>query len=155
MRTRHLADALGQAIHAAHITVSPPLARAVQAKENLYDRIEAEFGMLSSAQAGQRMGSRSTATRNLALVARRDGRLLGLTRGRYTVFPGFQFDERGLRPVIASLIELGRHHERSEAGLVQWLMSPTTYLNGARPVDVLDNADRVLEVAGEAFGVQW
>lgn len=155
VRTRHTVAALGGAIRAAHVRTSPALARATQAEQNLYDRIEAEFGLLSSAGAGERMGSRSTATRNLALAAQRDGRLLALRRGRYQVFPGFQFEGRGARPVIADLVTLGRELDRSETGLIQWLMSPTTYLQGRRPVDVIDDPEQLLEVAGQSFSVRW
>jgi hypothetical protein len=42
-QTRRNVSALGAAIHAADVIASPPLARAVQAQQNLYDRIEAEF----------------------------------------------------------------------------------------------------------------
>ncbi|RCK70443.1 hypothetical protein DT076_07320 [Desertihabitans brevis] len=155
VRTRRTVAALGAAIEAAHVRASPALARAVQAEEGLYQRIADEFGLLTSAEAGRRLGSRSKAARNLALSARRDGQLLALRRGRYDLFPGFQFDDHGARPVVAALIALGEEHERSEAGLVQWLMAPTTYLDGLRPVDVIDDPDRLLSVAREAFGVQW
>ena len=44
----------------------------------------------------------------------------------------------------------------SEAGLVQWLCSPTTYLDGDRPVDYLtDDPDRVVTVASEALAISW
>ena len=147
--------ALGDAIHAAHVPVSPPLARAVQAEQNLYDRIEAEFGLLSSAEAGRRMGSRASALRNAATAARRAGELLAVRRGRYLLFPGFQFADDGVRPVMADLVALGQRHGRTEAGLIQWLCAPTTYLDGARPVEVIDKPERVLEAAEDAFGVQW
>lgn len=154
-RTARSAVALGSAIHAANVAASPALARAVQAEQNLYDGIEGEFGLLTSAEASARMGSRAAALRNAATAARRDGELLALRRGRYLLFPGFQFDAAGVRPVMAQLIALGERHGRSEAGLVQWLCSPSTYLGGLRPVDVLDLPERVLTIAEDAFGVQW
>ncbi|MGI8415600.1 MAG: hypothetical protein ACR2P2_05215 [Nakamurella sp.] len=148
-------SALGGAIYAANVQVSPQLARAVQAQQNLYDEIDGEFGLLTSAEAGQRMGSRSAALRNAATAARRSGKLLALRRGGYWLFPAFQFDEAGLRPEIAELIALATEHQRTEAGLIQWLCSPTTYLGGSRPVDVLDDSAQVLDAARRAFGVQW
>lgn len=154
-RTARSVAALGSAIHAAHLPTSPALTRAVQAEQNLYDVIDREFGLLTSAEASARMGSRASALRNAATAARRDGELLALRRGRYLLFPGFQFDATGTRPVIAALIALGRKHGRTETGLVQWLCSPTTYLGGQRPVDVLDQSERVLTVTDDAFGVQW
>ena len=153
--TRHTARALGEAIRSAQAPASPALAAAAQARENLYDSIEEEFRLLSSAQAGEAMGSRSNTSRNLAAKARSEGRALALTRGRYTLFPGFQFTESGLRPVIADLRKLGEEYGRTETGLIQWLMSPTTYLHGKRPVDVIDDPEKLLEVAQRSFGVEW
>lgn len=154
-RIRSTVASLGEAIHAAHAPASPALAASVQAQQNLYDQIAVEFGLLTSSEAGRRMGSRSTTSRNLALASRKEGRLLGLTRGRYTLFPGFQFHDTGLRPVIADLVRLGQRHGRTETGLIEWLMAPTTYLGGKRPVDIIDAPTRILEVADSAFGVEW
>lgn len=154
-RARKAVAALGEAMDAVRVPASPQLARAVQAQRNLYSEIESEFGMLSSSQAGERMGSRSSAKRNLAIAARKSGRLLGIQRGAYVQFPGFQFDDQGARPMIEDLIQVGNHCGRTEEGLVQWLVSPTTYLDGRRPVDVIDDPEKLLSVAREAFGVQW
>lgn len=57
------AKALGEAIDAVTVYTEPAVARAVQAERNFYDRIDAEFGLLTSAEAGRRLGSRSTAPR--------------------------------------------------------------------------------------------
>ena len=154
-RARNTAAALGQAIDAAHIAASPSTARAVQARHNLYETIEREFGLLTSTEAGKRMGSRSTEPRNLALTAHKKHTILAIPRGKYLHFPGFQFDERGLRPVIAELLQLAREHQRTEPGLVQWLVAPTTYLDGRRPVDIIDSPEELLDVARRAFSVQW
>lgn len=155
IRTRRTVGALGQAIYDAHVPASPALAASVQAELNLYEQIADEFGLLTSAQAGEKMGSRSPAPRNLALAAQRDGRLLALWRGNCMLVPGFQFADEGLRPAIRGLIELGRTYDRSERGLITWLMSPTTYLDGKRPVDVIDDPATLLNVARAAFGAEW
>lgn len=156
VHTRHTVRALGDAIRAAHVPASPALAAATQARENLYESIASEFALLTSAEAGDAMGSRSNTSRNLAAKARSEGRALALTRGRYTLYPGFQFDGAGLRPVIAELRRVGEGElGRSETGLIQWLMSPTTYLHGKRPVDVIDDPDTLLDVARRSFGVGW
>lgn len=155
-RVRDTVASLGAAFRAADVDYpSPPLARATIAAENLYTQIDVEFGMLSSTEAGRRMGSRAQATRNLAVTARHEGRLLGLVRGRYVEFPGFQFDDNGARQVIADIIAVGKANERTETGLVQWLMTPTTYLDGQRPVEFIQQPDTLLQVANDAFGVQW
>lgn len=151
------ARALGEAIDAVGIYTEPAVARAVQAERNLYFRIDAEFGLLTSAEVGRRMGSRSSAPRNLAASARRGGSLLAVSRGHQTLYPGFQFgaDGRPL-PVIRTLRELAVACGWSETAVVQWLCAPTTYLDGQRPVELIDgDPDRVVEVARRAWAAEW
>ncbi|WP_168226604.1 hypothetical protein [Tomitella fengzijianii] len=155
-QTRRNVAALGSAIHSAHLTAaSPALARAVQAQQNLYDALDAEFGLLTSAQVADRLGSRAAARRNAAAAARAAGRLLALRRGNRLLYPGFQFTAAGIRPVIADLRSLGDRHGWHEAGLIEWLLGPTTLLDGGRPVDALGDAERLLAVAEASFGVSW
>ena len=156
-RIRESARAVGEALAAVEVYTEPAIARAVQAEHNLYARIDAEFGMLSSADAGRRMGSRSSAPRNLATTAHRAGTLVAVHRGNYLAYPGFQFDTDG-QPltVIARLRDVAEAAGWSEAGLVQWLCAPTTYFDGDRPVDhLIADPDRVLAVAKEALAVSW
>jgi hypothetical protein len=156
-RLRESAHAVGVALSSVTVYTEPAVARAVQAEQNLYARIEAEFGMLTSTEAGKRMGSRSSAPRNLATTARRHKTLIALRQGNYLSYPGFQFGPDG-KPlaVIGRLIEVADDNGWSEAGLVQWLCSPTTYLDGDRPVDLLTrDPDRVVAVAAEALAVSW
>lgn len=155
-QARRNVAALGTAIRAAHLTgASPALARAVQAQQNLHDRLDDEFGLLTSAQAADHMSSRAVARRNAASAARGEGRLLALRRGKYLLYPAFQFDAAGVRPVIASLRKIGAEHGWDESSLIEWLVGPTTYLGGQRPVDVIDDPDRLLAVAAESFGISW
>jgi hypothetical protein len=156
-RVRESAQAVGVALSSVAVYTEPAVARAVQAEHNLYARIDAEFGMLTSTEAGKRMGSRSSAPRNLATTAHRNKALVAVRRGNYLSYPGFQFGPDG-KPlaVIARLREVAEASGWSEAGLVQWLSSPTTYLDGDRPVDHLaTDPDRVVEVAAEALAVSW
>lgn len=155
-QTRRNVTALGTAIRAAHLTAaSPALARAVQAQQNLHDSIDTEFGLLTSAQAADQMSSRAIARRNAATAARREGRLLALRRGKYLLYPAFQFDMAGIRPVVADLRRIGDQHGWDETSLIEWLMAPTTYLSGRRPVDIIEDADQLRTLAVEAFGVSW
>lgn len=154
-QTRRNVAALGTAIHAANLTASPNLARAVQAQQNIYDSVDAEFGLLTSSQAGDRIGSRAVARRNAATAARNEGRLVAVRRGRYLLYPGFQFDAAGIRPVVADLVQVAFTHGWDETSLITWLVSPTTYLDGSRPVDIMDEPDRLVSLAQEVFGVSW
>src|ERR1700680_5101486 len=65
-RVRESAHAVGHALASVTVYAEPSITRAVQAEQNLYARIEQEFGMLTSTEAGKRMGSRSRAPRNFA-----------------------------------------------------------------------------------------
>lgn len=159
---RQSAEALGVALAAVHVYCPPLLARSVQAEQNLYDRIAAEFGLLNASEVGRQMSSRSRTPRNLASTARSNGRLLGVRRGSRTVYPGFQFgaDAQPL-PVIRELLELAGKHGRSEVGVVQWLCAPTTYpaaehQASRRPVDLLaSDPDTVMEAAARSWGIEW
>lgn len=101
------------------------------------------------------MSSRAVARRNAATAARSEGRLLALRRGKYLLYPAFQFEAVGILPVIAALRDIGDQHGWDEASLIEWMMAPTTYLGGDRPVDIINDADQLLAVATEAFGVSW
>ena len=156
-RVREGARALGAALASVAVYTEPAIARAIQAEHNLYTRIEGEFGMLTSTEAGKRMGSRSRAPRNLATTAHRNNQLVAVRQGNHLAYPGFQFGSDG-QPltVIGRLREIAEANEWSEAGLVQWLCSPTTYFNGDRPVDHLtEEPDRVVAVAADALAVSW
>ncbi|MGO9153220.1 hypothetical protein [Mycobacterium sp.] len=156
-RVREGAQALGAALASVALYTEPAIARAIQAEHNLYTRIEGEFGMLTSTEAGKRMGSRSRAPRNLATTAHRNNQLVAVRHGNHLAYPGFQFGSDG-QPlaVIGHLREIAEANEWSEAGLVQWLCSPTTYFDGDRPVDHLtEDPDRVVAVAADAMAVSW
>jgi hypothetical protein len=156
-RIRDSAAALGDALSAVQVYAEPAVARAVQAERNLYDRIDGEFRLFTSAEVGRMLGSRSTAPRNLAAATRREGTLLAVTRGNHLLFPGFQFDADGRPlPVIRDLRRLADEAGWSETGIVQWLCSPSTYLGGKRPVDLLvGDPSRVLDTARRAWTIQW
>jgi hypothetical protein len=156
-RVRESAQAVGAALSSVAVYTEPAIARAVQAEQNLYARIEAEFGMLTSTEAGKRMGSRSRAPRNLATTAHRNNTLVAVRQGNSLIYPGFQFGSDG-QPlaVIGRLRETAEANEWSEAGLVQWLCAPTTYFDGDRPVDHLtEDPNRVVDVAADALTVSW
>lgn len=147
--------ALGDAIHALDARLPPGVVLAAANVQDLFDDIDREFGLFTSTQAGLRMGSRSTATRNAATSAHADGRLLAIRRGRYLLFPGFQFDRQGIRPVIAELKSVASQHDWDDVAVIEWVLSPTTYLSGRRPVDVLDDPNLLLRTAEAVFGVTW
>jgi hypothetical protein len=92
-----------------------------------------------------------------ATIARLGDRLLGVDANGVTRYPGFQVGADGEPlPVIGRLPEVAERAGWTEQGVVEWLMSPTTYLDGSRPVDLLAaDADRVLDVAESDLGIEW
>ncbi|HMU36018.1 MAG TPA: hypothetical protein PKA04_04250 [Marmoricola sp.] len=150
-------NALGEAIDSIHSPLPPAFARAIQAERNLHLQIDAEFGLLTSTEAGLRMGSRSRTPRNLASSARLAGRLLAIVRGNSAHYPAFQFGSDG-QPllVVKQLRKLAQDSHWSERGVIEWLMSPTTYLNDQRPVDRLASDPKsVIEAAELAWNASW
>jgi hypothetical protein len=85
----------------------------------------------------------------LAAIARRH-------RGGRVLYPGFQIDRDtgSIRPVIHELLLAAEGAGRSEASLILWLISPSGRLNGARPVDLMEDPDRVMQAAKDSFVVQ-
>lgn len=137
--------------------VSAETARVVQATVNRIAEIDHEFGMLSSQQVAEALGSRSKSPRGFTSDLRERGRLLYIRRLNTLLYPGFQFEIESprIRAVIAPLIALAQRHDRSIENVSLWLCRPTTYLDGDRPVDHIDETERVLDVAEQAWGVEW
>jgi hypothetical protein len=82
---------------------------------------------------------------------RREGSLFALTHQDATYVPGFQLDEKGHpRPAVAQVIEL-LGDTTSEWGLALWFAAANGWLDGKRPVDLLDSApEDVIEAAERA-----
>ena len=84
-----------------------------------------------------------------ALPARvADRSVLGITWNRETWVPGFQFDGHGAikQPTAAVALELAPSHDPWE--LATWFVTPSTWLQQVRPIDLLEMAPaRVLEAA--------
>lgn len=132
-------------------------ARAVQATEHVWQLIASEFGLLSAGEAtaligtGERRGSQ-------ALDLRRHGELLAVVREEAWLLPGFQFDRAtGDRPLpwAAPLLKLAGEHHLSASDVIMWMMAPTTYFFGDRPVERLDETEQLLDVAERAWGIEW
>jgi hypothetical protein len=153
---QHAILVLGAAMAAAPEPVSPELVRSLQAEENWWRKIEQELPSLSSTETAELMGAKPT-NRNFASTQRASGRLLGYTRRHAIRYPRFQFDDRGrVRAVIPQLIAIARGFGIPDEDLVMWLASPTTFFASQdRPVDHLDDPERLLAAARDDFGAAW
>jgi Protein of unknown function (DUF2384) len=130
----------------------PAPAALLQARRNAEarDALLGEFGGLRSAEVAELAGSRAANRAALANRWRAEGRLVAVPVGDELVYPGFQFGADG-RPhptVGAALAELRRQPGLSDWQAALWFASPTGWLGGRRPVDLLDTEpDAVAEAA--------
>ncbi|GAA1128164.1 hypothetical protein [Arthrobacter flavus] len=116
--------------------------------------IAAEFGMLTGPEVDAKVGPNSPPAGCLA--AKRQ--ILGVvTRAGRVLYPGFQFDpESGrARPMIAVIASIGLAGGWKDRHLLQWFCSPNGYLSGDRPVDVLDDPDRLIFAAHSDLDLVW
>jgi hypothetical protein len=147
--------ALSADLAAQRVALPTGVVSSLNDAELFWRSIESEFGLLTSIEVAARLGAR--ANRSYASELRSAGRLLGIRRVNRYVFPGFQFQDGALRPVIASVAALGRENGKDDRDVIAWLCRPTTYIRGdaRRPVDHLDDEDLVLDVARRAWTVAW
>ena len=76
--------------------------------------------------------------------------VLGITWNHETWVPDFQFDGRGTtkQPVAAVLLELVPSHDPWD--LATWWVAPSTWLQHARPIDLLEMAPARVFAAARA-----
>ncbi|MEH0109011.1 hypothetical protein V6N00_04670 [Tersicoccus sp. MR15.9] len=157
-RTVAAIEALGAAAHAVQVPASPQLARSAQHTENRWRHLEDEFGLLTAAQAGRRMGSRNDRAARTRVSSARNS-LLAVRRGRRNLFPGFQFDDDGRpRSSVTRLLGRARSLDVTDETFALWLVAPAEALDAQRPVDLLadtDAVDRVGQALERRFGVRW
>jgi len=149
-------ESLSASVLDLETTVSPQVARSVQATENAWRRMDAEFGLLAAEDVAVRLGYAPT-NRAWAATHRRASQLLGVRRGGRYRYPGFQLTDTGVLPVVPKLLELAAAHDWAPEGLALWLCTPTGYLeDGARPVDLLaEDPAAVLAAAASYVQPRW
>jgi len=132
------------------VSPSVPTAPAVlQARRNSAARtaLIEEFGLLASTQVAEL--SQSQAENRAALASRwkREGKIFSVRHHAKDYFPGFQFEANGQpREAIAAVLDaLGGAHGWETA---LWFTGANGYLEGLRPVDLLESKpDAVIEAA--------
>lgn len=156
VQLRNTARALAEVLQhtAPGLEASPEVARSVQASENRWRIIADEYGLLDSRAVDELLGGSGT-NRNRAHQLAKDGKIIGVKRGRGIVYPGFEFEHGEVRPVIAEVAAIGRRNKWSDAHLLLWLASPNGYLEGRVPARMLDQTDKVLEAARQDLAERW
>ena len=117
--------------------------------------IESRYGALDSSQYAELVGA-APSSRSVASKAKAKG-LVGYRRGRRLRFPGFQLDERGLRPGWNDIVAPLRNAGWEDEDIVLWLAAPHGGLGRRSPVEALDQGDRdaVLDVVKDETAGVW
>lgn len=139
--------------------VTAAVAAATMATEDAWRRLEEEFGLLTPAEVLDLLRPEGGESFKLDFELGARAEILHTTRRNSAYYPRFQFDERRreVRPWVKPLLRLARRFELDHDDIILWLMRPTTYLGtnpdgtAPRPVDFVDNAARIIEVAEKAW----
>lgn len=137
-------------------TVSSPNAAAARATANAWARLETEFGLLTPVEVATILGvSRNRHAYVESL--RQQGALECIELEGVCLYPGFQLDmgARRIHAWVAPLLKLATQHQRSPSDVFIWIVAPSTYFNGARPVDSLNNPALMLSVASRSWNIEW
>jgi hypothetical protein len=149
------ADPLSELTRAMTPMTRVPTAPVVlQARRNAQARsaLLEEFGALTSAQVADLAGSGARNASALASRWRREGRLVAVEHHGTVYFPAFQFDDDGKpKPAVAEVLEQLGTADLSAWQQALWFTTANGWLDGRRPVDVLDESSgAVVAAASEA-----
>jgi hypothetical protein len=149
------ADSLSELTRAMTPMTRVPTAPVVlQARRNAQARsaLLEEFGALTSAQVAELAGSGAKNASALASRWRREGRLVAVEHHGTLYFPAFQFDDDGKpKPAVAEVLEQLGTADLSAWQQALWFTTANGWLDGRRPVDVLDESSgAVVAAASEA-----
>lgn len=151
---REAIAAARQALETVEKFVSPQIARSIQAQINFIREIGRDYGLLTGY------------TVRVALdIDSKDPmpRMFGIVYCREMLYPAFLFEpspdrpgKQRIKPVVAELAKLADEYEWDGEDVAFWLASPTSWLaGGAKPLEYLDDAEKVLGAFRDSAGVQW
>ena len=139
--------------------VTAAVAAATMATEGAWRRLEEEFGLLTPAEVLDLL--RPEGGESFKLDHERGARteILHTARRNSVYYPRFQFDEkrREVRPWVKPLLRLAKRYGLGHDDIILWLVRSTTYLGAnadgtaPRPVDFVDSAARIIDVAEKAW----
>jgi hypothetical protein len=130
----------------------PTPAAVLQARRNAEARsaLLAEFGALRSQEVADFAESRASNRAALANRWRAENRVVAVPVGDELLYPGFQFNAEGKpKPAIGGTLDLLRSDPHTtDWQMALWFVTPTSWLGGIRPVDLLDkDPDAVIDAA--------
>ena len=133
----------------------PSAAATLQARRNSAARMELiqELGLLTSAEIAALNDSQAENRSALASRWKAEGKVFSVTHRGKDYFPGFQFDpqQRPRQAMVGRPVEALGGARGWETAL--WFTAANGYLDGRRPVDLLDEEPRkVVEAAAYEGG---
>lgn len=152
---RKAVSALGEAIVALEQPVSPQMAAGVAASWRARRAIGEEFGWLTATEASRVLSS-SQPGGAYANDQRKNHKALGVPVRNTYEYPGFQFTDAGkVHTAVVAVLRLAASLDVDSDTVSQWFCLPSPGLSGARPVDLLDEQQAVLDDFVGRFGAQW
>jgi len=115
-----------------------PQVRQARSNAEARMRLLQEFGALTGEQIGEEH-SRAQNRHALAARWRKEGRIFGVPYRGQTLYPAFQFDERGtVRPIVREVLRALPRDRMSDWEVALWWSADNGWLGRRRPVDVLE-----------------
>jgi hypothetical protein len=137
------------------VPVGPATGGQITPVDQAWRQIELRYGALDAGRYAELVGASPT-SRSVTSKAKVKG-LVGYRRGRWILYPGFQFDDRGVRPGWNDIVAPLRAAGWEDEDIVLWLAAPHGALGRRSPVEALDAGDRslVLDVVRDATAQVW
>lgn len=129
----------------------PTVAALKQAKWNAELRTSflTNYPTFTSAEVHAQYGSTAVNRSALAANWRRDGKIFAVENRGEFLYPAFQFDDAGRpKPIIAAILKQ-LHGAASTWQTAIWFVSPNSWLDGSKPIDLLDKDETALLMAAE------
>lgn len=130
------------------------VSRSIRAACARWIAIEVEFGLLSGADVDALLGPHFPPAGCLAA----ERKILGVaTKAGRVLYPGFQFDmeAHAIRPIVAEVAQIGLDGGWKDRHILQWFCVPNGSLHGERPVDLLDDRERLLTAVHADLETVW
>lgn len=113
--------------------------------------LERTYGVLTSREVADRVGSRARNRAGAANDLAKAGRILAVKRAGRHAFPAYQFGPDGtVIPVLADVLMEFRKAGWSDLSIALWAASPSGWLSDRAPADIWmnpENADRIRHAA--------
>lgn len=147
-------DAATRALENVQEFVSPQMARSIQASINFKREIGRDYGLLTEYTVREALDIDSLDPMP---------RMFGISYCGEMHYPAFLFEpsptrpgKQRLKPVVAELGELADKYNWEDSDVAFWLATPTTWFDGGgKPVDYMDDPEKVLDAFKDSADVQW